>query len=83
MLLSLNVLLKSMVEQGGFDFYIMMNLVFQVCVDGVLCLMNLLLLMLIEMKQIVYLIFIDNQKYCLEEDFEIDFLFGICGLVCF
>ena len=77
---TLNVLLKTMVEQGGSDLHITTNTPPQIRVDGKLKQLNLPQLSPTETKQIAYSILTDIQKHRLEEDLEIDFSFGIKGL---
>ncbi len=84
MAISLNALLKSMVEQGGSDLHLTTNSPPQIRVDGVRWSgqpaaddtdrdQGHLLLGVLT----------DNQKHRLEEDLEIDFSFGIKGLARF
>ena len=77
---TLNVLLKTMVEQGGSDLHITTNTPPQIRVDGKLAPLNTPSLTPTETKQIAYSILTDIQKHRLEEDLEIDFSFGIKGL---
>ncbi len=81
--LSLNAMLKTMVEQGGSDLHITINSPPQVRVDGVLRPLNTPPLTPTETKQIAYSILTDNQKHRLEEQLEIDFSFGIRGMARF
>src|SRR6185295_6949334 len=79
----LTQLLKSMVEQGGSDLHVTTNSPPQIRVDGVLRPLNLPPMTPTETKQLAYSILTDTQKHRLEENLEIDFSFGIKGLVRF
>jgi twitching motility protein PilT len=83
MAISLNALLKSMVEQGGSDLHLTTNSPPQIRVDGVLRPVNHPPLTPTETKTICYSVLTDNQKHRLEESLEIDFSFGIKGLARF
>ncbi|MDY7093316.1 MAG: type IV pilus twitching motility protein PilT [Acidobacteriota bacterium] len=83
MAVSLNQLLKAMVEQGGSDLHITTNAAPQVRVDGVLRPINAPPFTPTQTKQLAYSILTDNQKQRLEENLEIDFSFGIKGLARF
>jgi twitching motility protein PilT len=83
MAVSLNQLLKAMVEQGGSDLHITTNAAPQVRVDGVLRPLNAPPFTPTQTKQLAYSILTDNQKQRLEENLEIDFSFGIKGLARF
>lgn len=83
MAISLNALLKSMVEQGGSDLHITTNSPPQIRVDGVLRPVNLPPMTPTETKALAYSILTDNQKHRLEENLEIDLSFGIKGLARF
>jgi len=79
--LTLNHLLKQMVEQGGSDLHITTNTPPQIRVDGKLQMLpDIPPLSPTQTKQIAYSILTDIQKHRLEEDLEIDFSFGIKGL---
>ena len=80
MALTLNGLLKEMVEQGGSDLHITTNSPPQIRVDGVLRPLNYPPLTPSETKRLAYSILTDNQKHRLEEQLELDFSFGIKGL---
>lgn len=83
MAVSLNQLLKAMVEQGGSDLHITTNAAPQVRVDGVLRPLNVPPFTPTQTKQLAYSILTDNQKQRLEENLEIDFSFGLKGLARF
>lgn len=80
---TLNQLLKTMVDQGGSDLHITTNSAPQIRVDGVLKPINAEPLTPTQTKQLTYSILTDKQKHRLEEDLEIDFSFGIKGLARF
>lgn len=81
--LTLNQLLKQMVDQGGSDLHLTTNSPPQIRVDGVLRAVNAEPLTPTQTKQLSYSILTDKQKHRLEEDLEIDFSFGIKGLARF
>ena len=81
--LSLNALLKSMVEQQGTDLHLTTNSAPQIRVDGVLKPIDTKPLTPTDTKKLVYSILTDNQKHRLEENLEIDFSFGLKGLARF
>ncbi|HSL81889.1 MAG TPA: type IV pilus twitching motility protein PilT [Thermoanaerobaculia bacterium] len=83
MAVTLNQLLKAMVDQGGTDLHITTNSSPQIRIDGLLKALNHPPLTPSETKQLAYSILTDNQKHRLEEDLEIDFSFGIKGLARF
>ena len=83
MSVTLNQLLKAMVDQGGTDLHVTTNASPQIRIDGVLKPLNAPPLTPSETKQLAYSILTDNQKHRLEEDLEIDFSFGIKGLARF
>ena len=81
MSLTLNHLLKEMVEAKGSDLHITTNSAPQIRVDGRLkALPEIAPLNPTQTKQLAYSILTDIQKHRLEEDLEIDFSFGIKGL---
>lgn len=80
---TLNQLLKAMVDQGGSDLHITTNSPPQTRIDGVLKPVNTDPLTPTQTKQLTYSILTDKQKHRLEEDLEIDFSFGIKGLARF
>jgi len=80
---TLNQLLREMVDQGGSDLHVTTNSPPQIRVDGVLRELNHEPLTPTQTKQLAYSILTDNQKHRLEEDLEIDFSFGLKGLARF
>jgi twitching motility protein PilT len=83
MAVTLNQLLKEMVDQGGSDLHVTTNSPPQIRVDGVLRTLNHPPLTPTQTKQLAYSILTDNQKHRLEENLEIDFSFGLKGLARF
>ena len=83
MAITLNQLLKTMVEQGGSDLHLTTNAPPQVRIDGVLRPLNTPPLSPTQTKQLAYSILTDLQKQRLEENLEIDFSFGIKGMARF
>ncbi|MCH9649797.1 MAG: type IV pilus twitching motility protein PilT [Deltaproteobacteria bacterium] len=83
MSVTLNQLLKAMVEQGGSDLHITTNSPPQIRVDGVLKALNAPPFTPTQTKKLAYSILTDNQKQRLEELLEIDFSFGLKGLARF
>ena len=83
MAVTLNQLLKEMVDQGGSDLHVTTNSPPQIRVDGVLHPLNHPAMTPTQTKQLAYSILTDNQKHRLEEDLEIDFSFGLKGLARF
>ena len=80
MAISLNSLLKTMVERGGTDLHVTTNSEPQIRIDGTLHKLDHDAFSPSETKQLVYSILTDTQKHRLEEDLEIDFSFGIKNL---
>ncbi len=83
MALSLQELLKTMVEQGATDLHITTNSPPQIRVDGNLIPLQLPPLGAAETKSVIYSVMTDQQKHRLEENLELDFSFGIKGLARF
>jgi len=83
MAVTLNQLLKEMVDQGGSDLHVTTNSPPQIRVDGVLHPLNHPSMTPTQTKQLAYSILTDNQKHRLEENLEIDFSFGLKGLARF
>ncbi len=81
--LTLNEMLKEMVDQGASDLHVTTGSPPQIRIDGVLHPLNHPPLTPTETKQLAYSILTDKQKQKLEEDWEIDFSFGIRGLARF
>lgn len=83
MAVSLQQLLKTMVEQGATDLHITTNTPPQIRIDGLLVPLQLPPLAASETKSLVYSVMTDQQKHRLEENLELDFSFGIKGLARF
>jgi twitching motility protein PilT len=83
MSVTLNQLLKAMVDAGGSDLHITTNSPPQIRVDGVLKALNHPPMTPTETKKLAYSILTDNQKHRLEADLELDLSFGIKGLARF
>src|SRR3954470_8333252 len=83
MSLSLSDLLKRMLEMSGSDLHLTTNSPPQVRVHGHLCPLDLPQLTPAETKQLAYSVMTDAQKHRFEEDFELDFSFGLKGLARF
>jgi twitching motility protein PilT len=81
--LTLNEMLKEMVDQGASDLHITTNSPPQIRIDGVLHPLNHPPLTPTETKQLAYSILTDKQKQALEESLELDFSFGIKGMARF
>jgi twitching motility protein PilT len=81
--LTLNEMLKEMVDQGASDLHISTNSPPQIRIDGVLHPLNHPPLTPTETKQLAYSILTDKQKQALEEELELDFSFGIKGMARF
>ncbi len=81
--LTLNEMLKEMVDQGASDLHITTGSAPQIRIDGVLHPLNHPPLTPTETKQLAYSILTDKQKQALEENLEIDFSFGIRGMARF
>jgi len=83
MALPLTQLLKIMVDEGGSDLHITTNSPPLIRVHGLLKRIEHPVLSPAETKQMIYSILNDNQKYKFEENWELDFSFGIKGLARF
>jgi twitching motility protein PilT len=83
MALPLPQLLKIMVDEGGTDLHITTNSAPLIRVHGLLKRIEHPALSPSETKQMIYSILNDNQKYKFEENWELDFSFGIKGLARF
>jgi len=81
--LTLNEMLKEMVDQGASDLHVTTNSPPQIRIDGVLHPLNHPPLTPTETKQLAYSILTDKQKQALEESLELDFSFGIKGMARF
>src|SRR5512133_3480763 len=80
---SLSELLKRMMEMSGSDLHITTNSPPQVRVHGHLVPLDLPQMTPAETKQLAYSVMTDAQKHRFEEDFELDFSFGLKGLARF
>ncbi len=83
MALALTALLKIMVDEGGTDLHITTNSAPVIRVHGELRRIDHPPLTPSETKQMIYSILNDNQKYKFEENWELDFSFGVKGLARF
>ncbi|MCP5046547.1 MAG: type IV pilus twitching motility protein PilT, partial [bacterium] len=83
MALPLPQLLKIMVDEGGTDLHITTNSAPVIRVHGKLKRVDHPMLSPAETKQIIYSILNDSQKYKFEEQWELDFSFGIKGIARF
>jgi len=83
MALPLPQLLKIMVDEGGTDLHITTNIPPIIRVHGLLKRIEHPALTPAETKQIIYSILNDTQKYKFEENWELDFSFGIKGIARF
>jgi len=83
MALPLPQLLKLMVDEGGTDLHITTNSPPIIRVHGKLKKINHPPMTASETKQVIYSILNDNQKYKFEENWELDFSFGIKGIARF
>ncbi len=83
MALPLPQLLKLMVDEGGTDLHITTNAPPTIRVHGMIRRIEHPPLTPGETKQIIYSILNDNQKHKFEENWELDFSFGIKGIARF
>ena len=83
MTVTLQQLLKTMVEQGATDLHITTNSPPQIRIDGELVPLQLPPLGAAETKALCYSVMADQQKHRFEENLELDFSFGIKGLARF
>lgn len=83
MALPLPQLLKIMIDEGGTDLHITTNSPPIIRVHGELRRIDHPMLTPAETKQIIYSILNDNQKHKFEENWELDFSFGIKGIARF
>ncbi len=77
MALPLPQLLKIMIDEGGTDLHLTTNSPPVIRVHGGLRKIDHPIITPAETKQIIYSVLSDNQKYKFEEDWELDFSFGI------
>src|ERR687886_395194 len=80
MSISLSDLLKKMLEMGGSDLHISTNSPPQIRVHGHLHPLDMPALNPTDTKQLAYSVLTDAQKHRFEENFELDFSFGLKGL---
>ncbi len=83
MAVTLQQLLKTMVEQGASDLHVTTNSPPQIRIDGQLVPLQMPPLTAAETKALVYSVLTDQQKHRFEENLELDFSFGIKGLARF
>lgn len=83
MSVTLQQLLKTMVEQGASDLHLTTNSPPQIRIDGELLPLQLPPLSAAETKGLVYSVLTDQQKHRFEENLELDFSFGMKGLARF
>src|SRR3954465_47549 len=83
MSISLSDLLKKMLEMGGSDLHISTNSPPQIRVDGQLHPLDMPALNPTDTKQLAYSVLTDAQKHRFEENFELDFSFGLKGMARF
>ena len=81
--LSLAEMLKKMIELGGSDLHVTTNSPPRIRVDGKLRPMETPPMTASETKQLAYSVLTDSQKHRFEENWELDFSFGIKGLARF
>ena len=81
--MSLAELLKKMLEIGGSDLHLTTNSPPRVRVDGKLRPLEIPPMTAAETKQLAYSVLTDAQKHRFEENWELDFSFGIKGLARF
>src|SRR3954469_15536780 len=80
---TLSDLLKKMLEMGGSDLHITTNSPPQIRVHGHLHPLDMPPLQPAETKQLGYSVLTDAQKHRFEENFELDFSFGLKGMARF
>lgn len=80
MAISIQALLKQMVEANGTDLHVTTNTPPVIRVHGKLQKLDFPPLTAVETKQLIYSILTDAQKHRFEEDLELDFSFGIKNL---
>jgi len=83
MAVTLNTLLKTMVDQGASDLHLTTNSPPQIRIDGQLQPLNFPPMTPSQTKALSYSILTDKQKQRLEENLEIDLSFGLKGLARF
>jgi len=83
MAVTMHQLLKTLVDQGGTDLHITTNSPPQIRIDGKMIPLQSPPMNPAETKAIIYSVLTDAQKHRFEEDFELDFSFGVKGLARF
>jgi twitching motility protein PilT len=81
--LNLQQLLKAMVEKGASDLHLTTGSPPQLRIDGDLVPLRANPLSPVETKQLCYSVLTDSQKLRFEEDWELDFSFGVRGMARF
>ncbi len=76
----LQQLLKTMVEYGGTDLHITTDSAPQIRIDGRMVPLKLPPLDAAQTRTLCYSVMTDQQKHRLEEDWEVDFSFGLQGI---
>src|SRR5690606_8382251 len=79
----LQQLLKTMVEAGATDLHVTTGSAPQLRIDGDLVPLKTNKLTPVETRNLCYSVLSDKQKQRFEEDFELDFSFGVKGLARF
>ncbi|MCC6514646.1 MAG: type IV pili twitching motility protein PilT, partial [Geothrix sp.] len=79
----LQQLLKTMVEYGGTDLHITTESAPQIRIDGRMVPLKLPPMDASQTRWLCYGVMTDQQKHRLEEDFEVDFSFGLQGVARF
>ena len=79
----LQQLLKTMVEYGGTDLHITTETAPQIRIDGRMVPLKLPPLDASQTRWLCYSVMTDQQKHRLEEDWEVDFSFGLQGIARF
>jgi twitching motility protein PilT len=80
---TMHQLLKTLVDQGGTDLHITTNSPPQIRIDGKMIPLQVPPMTPAETKSITYSVLTDTQKHRFEENFELDFSFGVKGLARF
>ena len=80
---SLNTLLKELVDKGASDLHLTTNSPPQIRIDGILHALEYPPFTPTDTKKLAYSILTDKQKQRLEEELEIDLSFGIKGMARF
>jgi len=83
MAVNMHQLLKTLVDQGGTDLHITTNSPPQIRIHGKMVPLQSPPMTPAETKSIIYSVLSDSQKHRLEENFELDFSFGVKSLARF